>query len=239
MTGRRLIVNADDFGLSAGINRGVVRAHVDGIVTSASLMVRPDTAAAAASAARQYPELGLGLHLDLCEWQIVEGDWRPRYQVVDTGDAGAVAREVEHQLARFRSLVGRDPTHLDSHQHVHREEPVRSVLVRLSRSLRVPLRHAGRVRFCGAFYGQGRAGVPLPDAVGPDHLVSIIRGLPQGFTELCCHPGEGLDVPPAYGAERRIELLSLCDERAADALREAGVRLCSFRDLATRAERIR
>jgi len=232
MTDRRLIVNADDFGLSPGINRGVLRAHVDGIVTSASLMVRSDVAAEAASAARGHPGLGLGLHVDLGEWEREQGEWRVRYQVVDTDDAGAVAREVEHQLARFVTLVGHDPTHLDSHQHVHREEPVRSVLVRLSRSLRVPLRHAGHVRFCGAFYGQGRAGVPLPEAIGPDHLVSIIRGLPEGFTELCCHPGDDVELHAPYGSERRTELLSLCDARAAEAIGEAGIRLCNFRALA-------
>ena len=56
-TGRLLIVNADDFGQTAGVNRGVIEAHDRGIVTSASLMVRWPAAAEAASFARARPAL--------------------------------------------------------------------------------------------------------------------------------------------------------------------------------------
>src|SRR5947208_2424224 len=62
---RRLIVNADDFGLSAGVNRGILEAHVAGVVTSASLMVNTPAFAVAAAAARQAPRLSVGLHLNL------------------------------------------------------------------------------------------------------------------------------------------------------------------------------
>jgi hopanoid biosynthesis associated protein HpnK len=63
--GRRLIVNADDFGASATINQAVIRAHQEGILTTASLMVNGDAAQAAASLARENPQLGVGLHLTL------------------------------------------------------------------------------------------------------------------------------------------------------------------------------
>lgn len=231
MLERRLVVNADDLGLSPGINRGVLRAHERGIVTSASLMVRHAAAADAVAAAREHPALGLGLHLDLAEWEYADGEWRASYQVVDPDDGGAVALEVERQLRRFRELVGRNPTHLDSHQHVHRDEPARAVVAQLARSVSVPLRHIGPVRFCGAFYGQGRGGTPLPDAIGPDALASLIRGLPEGSTEICCHPAAEVDVPSSYAAERRRELESLCDARVRRAVEEAGVRLCTFREL--------
>src|SRR4051794_21157272 len=118
--GRYLIVNADDFGRSPGVNRGIVRAHEHGIVTSASLMVRWPAAAEAAGYGRPRPGLSLGLHVDLGEWSLCGADWQPVYEVVDSDNPGAVAAEVGRQLAAFRSLVGRDPTHLDSHQHVHR-----------------------------------------------------------------------------------------------------------------------
>ena len=137
---RRLVVNADDFGRSEAINAGVVQAHVHGIVTSASLMVRHPAAADAVAAAGEHPGLGLGLHLDLTEWELVGDTWRARYTVVDTDDIGAVTCEVERQLESFRSLVGREPTHLDSHQHVHREEPVRSATLTAAAALSIPLR---------------------------------------------------------------------------------------------------
>ena len=63
---RYLIVNADNFGLSVGVNHGIIETHEHGIVTSASLMAR--WPAAAAAYARAHPRLGLGLHLDIGEW---------------------------------------------------------------------------------------------------------------------------------------------------------------------------
>ena len=226
--GRRLVVNADDLGLSAGVNAGILRAHSEGIVTSASLMVRAEAAAAAAAAAREHPGLGLGLHVDLAEWGCDDGEWRPAYEVVDCSDASAVAAALARQLDAFWALCGREPTHLDSHQHMHREEPVRSILGVRARELRLPLRHHGRVRYCGAFYGQGRAGAPQPEAITPAALARLIAALPPGATELCCHPAAALDADLRYGVERLAELATLCDPVVRQAVDAAGVRLCTF-----------
>src|SRR4051812_5062264 len=113
---RYLIVNADDFGLSPGVNRGIITAHEHGIVTSASLMVRWPGAVEAAAYAKTRPELGVGLHIDLGEWAYRDGEWIALYQVVPLADHEAVFAEVERQLTCFRGLLGREPTHLDSHQ---------------------------------------------------------------------------------------------------------------------------
>src|SRR5262245_19549640 len=133
MSARRfLIVNADDFGQSPGVTRGIIRAHEEGLVTSASLMVRGSAAAQAGVYARQRPALSVGLHYDLGEWAYRGSGWVPVYEVVALEDAEAVRQEAARQLAAFRRLLGRDPTHLDSHQHVHRREPVRHILVELA-----------------------------------------------------------------------------------------------------------
>ena len=141
MTDRYLIVNADDFGSSAGVDRGIVEAHERGIVTSASLMVRGASAAEAAAYARARPELSVGLHVDLGEWVYRNGEWAMLYEVAPAEDERAVREEFDRQLARFQDLVGREPTHLDSHQHVHRHDPLRSLMVDAAGRLSVPLRH--------------------------------------------------------------------------------------------------
>jgi predicted glycoside hydrolase/deacetylase ChbG (UPF0249 family) len=230
---RRLIVNADDFGQSPGVNRGVVRAHEDGIVTAATLMVRWAAAEKAAAYARTHPALSLGLHLDLGEWEYAGGEWRARYEVVDTHDGEAVEGEVARQLETFGRLVGRGPTHLDSHQHVHRHEPVRSALRRAGRRLGVPVRHydAG-IHHRGDFYGQDGRGQPYPDAITVDRLVDLLESLPPGVTELGCHPGNPECLDSTYGAERAAEVATLCDPRVRTALGRLGIRLCSFADLA-------
>ena len=105
MPDRYLIVNADDFGLSPGVNAGVIAAHEGGIVTSASLMVRWPAALEAAAYAREHPRLSLGLHVDLGEWAYRDGEWTPLYQVIPTHDAAAVADEVARQLAAFAGPV--------------------------------------------------------------------------------------------------------------------------------------
>jgi predicted glycoside hydrolase/deacetylase ChbG (UPF0249 family) len=225
---RRLIVNADDLGLSDGVNRGIARAHREGIVTSASLMIRAPAARAAAALVRTLPALAVGLHLDLGEWTFRDGEWTSAYEVVDTRDADAVAAETLSQLEAFRALLGRDPTHLDSHQHVHREEPVRSILVAHGKRLGVPVRHFGRVRYCGAFHGQGRGGAPLPDAIAPEALARLIGELPDGITELCCHPAAAPAPPGDYAAERLAELEALCAADVAAAVAAAGIVLSSF-----------
>jgi predicted glycoside hydrolase/deacetylase ChbG (UPF0249 family) len=224
---RRLVVNADDFGLSPGDNAGVLRAHAEGIVTSASLMVRAPAAQHAVAEATAHPELDVGLHVDLGEWfEDPNGDWQPRYAVVDTADEAAVVAELDRQVERFRELVGCDPTHMDSHQHVHRNEPVRSAMGALAKALKIPLRHHGSVRYCGAFYGAG--------AVSPSALAAIIGELPEGATELCCHPAAAVDPAWDYAHERRTELASLCHPSVREAIERAQIRLCTFLSARTR-----
>lgn len=228
-----LIVNADDFGQSPGINRGIVEAHERGIVTSASLMVRGSAAGAAAAWARARPGLSLGLHVDLGEWRCRRGAWEAIYAVAPLDDRAAVEAEVGRQLARFRQLTGSDPTHIDSHQHVHREEPVRSTLAALARGLGVPLREMDdRVGYCGAFYGQTAEGLPRPQILTVEGLIGILEALPPGLTELGCHPGHADDVETMYRAERAREVAVLCAPGARAALARLDIRLTSFADLA-------
>src|SRR6185312_9264780 len=109
---RSLIVNADDFGLSEGVNRGIIEAHERGIVTSASLMVLQPASASAAAYSREHPRLSMGLHLDLGEWAYDGKAWVLVYEVVPLEDPALVAGELERQLGAVRRLRGCDPTHL-------------------------------------------------------------------------------------------------------------------------------
>ena len=231
-TGRAVIVNADDFGQSAGINRGIVEAHERGIVTSASLMVRWPAAAAAAAYARVRPGLSVGLHIDLGESIHRDGQWVGLYERVDRHDARAVEVEIRTQLAICRDLLQRDPTHLDSHQHVHTEEPARSILKGVATELGVPLRHYSPcVRHEGRFYGQGRTGEPFAAGITVAHLMDMLRGLPGGVTEIACHPGFAHDLETMYRTERQLELEALCDPGVRRAICQESIELIGFADL--------
>jgi predicted glycoside hydrolase/deacetylase ChbG (UPF0249 family) len=227
---RFLIVNADDLGLSPAVNAGIAAAHERGIVTSASLMVRRGAAAAAAEYAAAHPRLTVGLHIDLGQWDYVNGEWMVAYERCDPDDPTAVEAECRGQLDAFRDLLGRDPTHLDSHQHTHMSEPVASVAERLAGELGVPLRAHG-IRYEGGFYGQTGKGEPWPDAITVENLLAILAALPAGRTELGCHPGLGMGAESSYGQEREVEVRTLCDPRVRAALAAEGIELRSFAEL--------
>ena len=226
---RQLIVNADDFGLSAGTNAGIIEAHERGIVTSASLMVRQPAAGAAAEYGRKNPTLSVGLHLDLGEWTLRDGAWVQAYEVVPHDDPDAVTREVARQLDEFRRLMQRDPTHLDSHQHVHRHDPVRAIVLGLGAEMRLPVRDCTPgITYCGDFYGRGNQCAPFPEGISVENLVAIFRRLPNGTTELGCHPGADAALDSSYRDERLVELATLCDPRPRAELEVGDIQLVSF-----------
>ena len=191
---RFLIVNADDLGMTAAVNEGIFAAHEGGIVTSSSLMVERADAPAAAEALADYPDLAVGLHLE-------------------------AGHDCRHQLERFRELVGREPTHLDSHKHVHETEPVKAAAEAIAAELGVPLRNRA-VRYEDSFYGRG--------AISPHHLIKLIRELPPGWTEIGCHPAAGPVPSSSYDAERQIELETLRHPGVKNLLNVTSVQLCSF-----------
>lgn len=229
---RRLIVNADDFGQSEGINDGIIRCHEQGVVTSASLMVLWPWAAAAAEYARKRSVLSVGLHLDLGEWVCHAGEWRPLYQVVPLDDAAAIEAEIARQVELFRRLVRRDPTHIDSHQHVHQHEPVDALVASMSDRLGVPCRAVSDgVSYHGEFYGQTGYGDALDGVISVERLTAILTALPAGTAELGCHPGLRGDALGMYVDEREREVQVLCDSRVRAAIDAEGIELISYRDL--------
>jgi predicted glycoside hydrolase/deacetylase ChbG (UPF0249 family) len=227
-----VIVNADDFGVSSGVNRGIIEAHERGIVTSTSLMVLGAAASEAAEYARRRAQLDVGLHVELRHWRVQRLPWA---RVRSEEELQAVgARDVAEQLERFRRLVGRDPTHLDSHHHRHRIESLRPILLGLAQELGVPLRHfASGIRFCGEFYGHDGRGRPEPGAITPEALIELLKRLPDGVTELGSHPGYPNGLRTHYRDERAVEVRSLCDERVRGAVDRLGITLISFQDFLT------
>jgi chitin disaccharide deacetylase len=231
--GRFLIVNADDFGLSPGVNKGIIEAHKKGIVTSASLMVRGISAPDAVACNREQSSLSLGLHFEIYEWTYRNDEWIPLYEVAPWDDAVAVKNELSKQLERFHQIVGRNPTHLDSHQHAHRSEPVKSVLLETGDKLGIPVRHfSQKINYNGNFYGQTAKGEPYPEGISVEALIEILRALPLGVTELGCHPGLDNDLDTMYVYERVQEVKALCDPRVKSTLTAEKIKLISFSDIA-------
>jgi predicted glycoside hydrolase/deacetylase ChbG (UPF0249 family) len=249
----RLIVNADDFGRTPGVNAGVVEAHLYGIVTSATVMVlEPAAEEGVSDVRRRAPRLSLGLHFtltggglpasspDTVPSILVEGRF-PRYprDLPSDVDTREIARELDAQIFLFEKMSGAPPTHLDSHHHVALHPAVQTAFAEAARRLRVPVRassdsarealRASGVRtpdrFVDAFYGEGAT---------PAGLRAILLGLEQATTELMCHPGrpdERLLTGSTYARERERELAILCDPEVTALVAQREIRLIPFREL--------
>jgi chitin disaccharide deacetylase len=210
-----LIVNGDDFGVSDGINRGIIEAHCNGILTSTSLMIDRPACEAAMALAREHATLSVGLHLEL-----------------DPNHPERVMPEVERQFAQFVELVDAAPTHLDSHHDVHYDSRILPQLRAWAASIGVPLRGQSIARHFRKFYGQWGGEMHLEQINSEGFLRLVDAEIGEGVTELTCHPGYvEPGFPSSYAAEREVELQTLCDPRVREAIVQRGICLVGFQDL--------
>jgi hypothetical protein len=250
---KRLIVNADDFGRSAGVNHGVVRAHREGIVTSTTLMTNAPGTAHAGTVARSAPRLAVGVHLVVTYARplldpsrirsLVREDgsfWRPSELQRRAIDRREALMEYRAQFARAREILGSEPTHIDTHHWVHDQPALSWAVCELALETGAAARtHTPEQR------DEYRAkGVRTPDHFSrefqhPGHievadLLALFSRLDDGVTELMCHPGEPdpeLIATSTYARERPIELATLTDPRVRAALESHGIGLATFAEL--------
>jgi hopanoid biosynthesis associated protein HpnK len=153
---RSLIVNADDLGLTVGVNNGIFDSHDRGVLTSASLFANAPATEDAIARTLRRPSLGVGCHLTLVDGQptlpptqvpsLIEGDgrfrrsWKPFIVSCLLGrvSLGEVEQELTAQIDRIRS-TGLTLTHLDAHKHVHAYPPIFAIVTRLAQRFRIPV----------------------------------------------------------------------------------------------------
>lgn len=249
---RRLIVNADDLGLTPGVNRGILEAHQRGILTSTTAMVNmPAAEAGIQRLQREAPQVGIGLHINLTTGpsvlpaaqvpSLVQADGTFYYNSANPLErasqmqADEIAAEIRAQFERFVQLAGRKPDHLDSHHHAAYHIPAAfETLLDLARAHHLPIRRAvdwlnevssggPQVRwtdyFETSFYDSG---------VTVEDLADILRYLPDGTTELMCHPGYNDGIRQGYAAQRETELASLTDPSIRALVEAEGIQLVTF-----------
>lgn len=175
---KHLILNADDFGYSYGVNYGIIESHLRGVLTSTTLMAGMPGFDHAVSLAKAHPSLGVGVHLTLtCGRPVLtdhktltepNGDFHSQayyHNEEQPLDKDEVYREWKAQIEKVLA-AGIEPTHLDSHHHVHTFRGLEDVFVRLACEYDLPVRNSRRD--CTDNHVQG---VPCPN-----YLVDFIEG---------------------------------------------------------------
>jgi chitin disaccharide deacetylase len=287
---KNLIVNADDFGWTEGVNQGIAEAHRKGLVTSTSLLANGRAFDSALVVARENPTLGVGVHLNLSDGpptataKDVQGLLNESSHLGD-GPEGLLLRivsgslplaEVEREWdAQIRKVLetGIQPTHVDGHKHVqmlpglfeialklakthgirairvsHEESKLRTVLASgsgqktgvafkqgvqarglklLARDARKMADHAG-LATTDYFCGIAHTGVLTREGLG-----HFLESLPDGTTELMCHPGYADEELRATGTRlqesRQVELRILTDPGIRKLVATRGIRLISYK----------
>ncbi len=254
---KRLIINADDFGFTRDVNAGIVHAHREGVLTSATLMANGAAFDDAVQLAQQTPTLDLGCHLVLVEGRsLITGRQFPEtpQQLVL-----AFARQQLDIYAELRAQIdkilsaGLRLTHLDSHKHAHIVPGIFRVVVRLAHELRIPYvrlpldetvryaripcafanRYYRRLaRDCDVKMTDHFLGFRLTGSLTEDSFTAALRCLPEGTTEFMCHPGfvgpELRQARTRLKESRLRELEALTSPRIREVMAAEGVRLEAF-----------
>jgi hopanoid biosynthesis associated protein HpnK len=281
---RRLIVNADDFGLTSGVNRGILEAHSNGIVTSATLMACGAKFAEAVALAAQAPKLSVGCHVVLVDGSpmldasrvsslIANSGPRFRESVISFGVLATIGRLDQDQIeaevtAQIRKLQasGIRVSHLDSHKHTHMFPVALKGILRAARicgvrAIRNPFEPivfatsgAWKRRFqlgilkryqttfrnelaaAGMVTSNGCIGIVATGGLDLATFQDLIRNLPEGTWEFVSHPGYNdgnlKKIKTRLRDSRETELAILTSDAVKVVLREEGVELISYRDLA-------
>ncbi len=281
---RRLIINADDFGLTSGVNRGIVEAHSRGIVTSATLMAAGDRFHEAASLSVQAPELSVGCHVLLVDGSPVLNpsevstllpDFTHRFRESLTSfavratigklDEAQIEAEITAQIRKLQA-AGIKVSHVDSHKHTHMFPVVFKAMLQAARKCGVPAirnpfeplifarngRWKRRIQLgilrgyqnsfrrelirAGMFTPDGCIGIASTGSLTLETFRRLILNLPEGTWEFVSHPGyndrelDKINTRLRDSREKELEILTSPDAR--DWLRQTGIQLISYRELA-------
>ena len=138
---KKLIVNADDFGYSEEINKGIIESHLNGIVTSTSMIVNMPGFKSAVKSAKKHPSLDIGIHLNLTEGKpllnsllAVKGKFSGSYLnfILNKYPEEEIEVELEAQITKLKS-AGIKISHIDGHQHIHVFPNVFKIIINLAK----------------------------------------------------------------------------------------------------------
>lgn len=243
----KLVINADDFGYSKGVNLGIIEAYRHGVVSSTTMMVNMPGAAHAAALALAHPGLGVGIHLVLdCGVPVHSnvpslvdetGHFYKMEELLEKAETHDIEKELNAQIEKFFSF-GLSPTHLDGHHHVHGQEKIFPIVQLLAKEYRLPIRkvsadanHSSNwllnttQTFLYDFYG---------DELTPTSLIDLVKkSIHFETAEIMCHPAyidEAVLMGSSYNVQRARELAILTDPEVKQVIEKNHIELVTYRE---------
>lgn len=248
----KLIINADDFGYSKGVNYGIIDAHQNGLVTSTTMMANMPAAEHASKLAFENPDLSVGIHFVLtCGAPVSTGvpslvDEYGNFKRLSVFEKDGsinpeeVEKEYRAQLERFLSF-GLKPSHFDSHHHMHMHDLVYPVFEKLAKEQGVPIRisspnpnhpsykYKTTKYFDYSFYNSEE------NAISVDLLIHILKKCSQFETsEIMSHPAfldQALLNGTSYALPRALEHQILTSKEVRRAIEDLNIKLINYRQL--------
>lgn len=212
-----LVVNADDFGYSYSVNKGIIEGHVNGIITSTTVLVDA-IAAHEAKGLAMYITLSVGLHFSPNPNEELE-------------------HELKRQLELFESIVGHKPDSIDTHKSLPSDKDNMELLLRkYSKELNIPVRRLGNVKFIRSFFGLNVDGTGTLDKtkVTLDGLKKAIDEATDDINEIMTHAGycdDYLLSKSSYNVTREDELKSILDPSIKTYIASRGLELVNWTQL--------
>lgn len=233
----KLIVNSDDFGLTPGVNFGIIDGLKRGILRSTTAMTNMPAIEQAAQLSRENPDLGVGIHLVLTAGRpLVSGH---KTIVDDKGNflKGAILMKKEDvdleevyteyvaQMEKFIRVFGRKPTHIDGHHHTHAIPQTVEATKRLAKTYGIDYIRSvdPNVKFVADFYAA--------ETKVEDLLAKLEANKQEATVELMCHLAF-LDVDlmqvSSYNSPRLQELSTMIDPKIKAWIESNHVELAHF-----------
>lgn len=231
----RIIINADDFGLSKGVNEGILYCYRNGIVNSSSIMVTYDSFIEAVEIIKEHKLNNIGLHCNLTEGKSLlnshktitdaTGNFFRNIHDRENVCLNEVRAEIEAQYNKALN-AGIKLNHIDTHHHVHMSDSLRNVFIDFSNKYRLPLRKMKNtyinpkkiIKFYKdvsevEFYTSSFVTQFYGEDATEDRLLKILSRYKRKNVEIMCHPGFLDDDNGEYNKQRVNELIVLTSEK--------------------------
>jgi len=252
---KQLIINADDFNLTPGVTRGILKSHDEGILTSTTVLINLPLEEKTIRELKMRPKLGLGIHLNVT----LAGPVSPVSRIPTLLKPGGIFRrppdyrekppsvkeiitEYKAQIRLFERRFQKLPDHLDTHHHLHDHLLFFDALASVAKKWKLPIRRS-RI-FQWAEFSHQTKSLRSPDYLfgsldAQSHwkrtsFLAVAENLPEGTSEIGCHPAfcdVTLREISSFREVREEELAVFSDRKLRKTLSQLGIELIRFSDL--------